>query len=343
MSPATSAAATSSITPGTSSSATTSWIFGAARAALSRSALGALARAPDGPARAAPGRAARRGGRCAAARRRAPRRPPPGSARRSACERRRRAARRARSPPPCAAARAASRPAAMAADLAQRADRRQAGVDGDAQQVEHVGELARDELLARAGEAAQPHVGREERRRPGRRRAGPAPARGGTDAASHSAGHERRRRPRRPWRAIRSVGSMPSGRPAASSSATARSRRGRRADAARRARRAAHEPAPARAPVAGAGARRVEPVDRPDHGARDGAARPARRASGHRPTRAEIRADRDEAAATAGRAPPTTSATAAGWRSTRASARPGLASCASVADAGRQQRRRPAR
>ena len=49
-----------------------------------------------------------------------------------------------------------------APDLGERARRRQAGGDGDAQQVEHVRQLALDRAAAAAGAPAEPDVGREE-------------------------------------------------------------------------------------------------------------------------------------------------------------------------------------
>ena len=83
------------------------------------------------------------------------------------------------------------------ADLGQRACRGQARRDGDAQQVEHVGELGLHRAAAAAGAAAEPHVGREEAGG-GRGReqhdAGPAGRRGEQDQRAGQAG-ERRRRP----------------------------------------------------------------------------------------------------------------------------------------------------
>ena len=146
--PCTSTAPTSSMTAGTSTSATTSWIFGAARAAPSRRRRLCSARAS-----AASALERRRERRAVAV----------GAGDR--CRQRRHAgaraardelaqdvvARRAELQPHGRGGELAGEHAAHPPpDLADRAPDRQAGADGDAQQVEHVGELLGDPPLARA-------------------------------------------------------------------------------------------------------------------------------------------------------------------------------------------------
>ena len=147
MSAGISAAATSSRTDGTSRSATTSWIFGAARAACSASRrgltraglLGQRGQRPAGGGPEPVGAPERLRERVDAAAGRAPL---------EAVERQRR--RDAERDPPRRRAQLGGEHAGMpAADLPERAPRRQPGADGDPQQVEHVGELRLDGAAAR--------------------------------------------------------------------------------------------------------------------------------------------------------------------------------------------------
>ena len=190
----TSAAATSSSTAGTSSSATTSWICGAAarRRGRRRCARGARASAAWAASvraewRAVAVGAAQRGDQRGDRRRRA----------RGAQARRalRRAGRRALLGARRVRSSRGQQPRVAAADLGQRAREGEPGLDRDAQQVQHVGELGLHPRAAPARAPAQPGVGREEagagaassERRP------EPPGRGGRERERH--GGRARRRP----------------------------------------------------------------------------------------------------------------------------------------------------
>ena len=83
-------------------------------------------------------------------------------------------------------------------DLVQRAPGRQPGVDGDAQEVEHVGELGRPSRGRGGGCGARSQRSGSRKPPAGAATAATGPRRPGSAAASGSATSERERAPRRP-------------------------------------------------------------------------------------------------------------------------------------------------